>query len=72
MAQEDDEIFGAPPRKKAAAHEVGQSLDDLSAQEIGERIAILQAEIARLEAARRAKEASRSAADAFFGPARPR
>lgn len=72
MAREDDEIFGAPPRKKAAAHEVGQSLDELSAQEIGERIAILQAEIARLEAARRAKEASRSAAHAFFGPARPR
>jgi len=71
MAQED-EIFGAPPRKKAPSHEIGQSLDDLSAQEITERITILQAEIARLEEARRAKEASLSAADAFFGSRRPR
>ena len=72
MAQEDDEIFGAPPRKKAATHEIGQSLDDLSAQEIAERIAILQAEIARLEEARRAKQASLSAAGAFFKFDRPR
>ena len=72
MAKDDDEVFGAPPRKKPPSHEIGQSLDDLSAQEIAERIAILQAEIARLEEARTAKEASRSAADIFFSSGRPR
>jgi uncharacterized small protein (DUF1192 family) len=63
---EDDAIFGAPPRKIPPSHEIGQNVDDLSAQELTERIAILKAEIARLEEARRAKEASLSAADAFF------
>ncbi len=72
MVHEDEEIFGAPPPKKTPSHEIGQSLDELSAQELAERIAILEAEIARLEAARKAKEASRSAADAFFSPDRPR
>ena len=72
MVHEDEEIFGAPQRKKAPSHEIGQSVDELSAQEIAERIAILEAEIARLEAARKAKEASRSAADTFFSPGRPR
>jgi uncharacterized small protein (DUF1192 family) len=64
MARDDDETFGALPRK--VVHEIGQSLDDLSVHEIDERITILQAEIARLEEARRAKEASASAAAAFF------
>jgi uncharacterized small protein (DUF1192 family) len=72
MVHEDEEIFGAPPRKRAPSHEIGQSVDELSTQEIAERIAILQAEIARLESARKAKEASRSAADTFFSPGRPR
>jgi uncharacterized small protein (DUF1192 family) len=40
--------------------------DDLSVQEIDERITTLQAEITRLEEARRAKLASLSAAAAFF------
>jgi uncharacterized small protein (DUF1192 family) len=70
MAEDDDQVFAAPPRKKALSHEIGQSVNDLSAQEITERIAILQAEIARLEEARRAKEASRFAADAFFSSGR--
>lgn len=65
MAKDDDEVFGAPPRKKAS-HEVGQNLDLLSVDELGERIALLQAEIERLETARAAKEASRAAAAAFF------
>jgi uncharacterized small protein (DUF1192 family) len=34
--------------------------------ELNERIAVLQDEIARLEAARAKKQASRSAADQFF------
>jgi uncharacterized small protein (DUF1192 family) len=66
MARDNDEVFGAPPRKVASSHEIGQSLDDLSVHEIDERITILQAEITRLEEAKRAKEASASAAAAFF------
>jgi uncharacterized small protein (DUF1192 family) len=71
MAGDNDEIFGALPRK-AGSHEIGQRLDDLSAQEITERITILQAEITRLEEARRAKQASLSTAAAFFKFDEPR
>ena len=38
MAADTDEIFGVPPRKVASSHEIGQSLDDLSVQELDERI----------------------------------
>jgi uncharacterized small protein (DUF1192 family) len=38
----------------------------LSVEELGERIALLKDEIARLEAARAKKQASRSVADQFF------
>jgi uncharacterized small protein (DUF1192 family) len=53
------------PRKKVA-HEIGQELALLSVEELRERIALLQSEIARLEAAMKSKEATRSAADKFF------
>ncbi len=53
------------PRPKPV-HEIGQDLSLLSVHELDERIEALRAEIARLEAARGAKEASRNAADAFF------
>jgi uncharacterized small protein (DUF1192 family) len=66
MVGDNDEIFGAPPRKPASSHEIGQSLDDLSVQELDERIAALKAEIARLEEAQSVKQASLSAAAAFF------
>src|ERR1700730_6100516 len=36
LAGDNDEIFGAPPRKAASSHEIGQSLDDLSVHEIDE------------------------------------
>ncbi len=65
MARTDDEVFGAPPKKKTV-HEIGENLDTFSANELGERIELLQAEIARLEQARAAKEASRDAAASFF------
>lgn len=52
--------------KKKATHEIGQDLALLSVEEIAERIAILQAEIGRLEEALAKKRASRSAADQFF------
>ncbi|WP_036259455.1 DUF1192 domain-containing protein [Methylocapsa aurea] len=66
MASDNEDIFGAPPRKAAASHEIGQALDDLSVQELDERIAGLQAEIARLEEARKVKQGILSAAAAFF------
>jgi uncharacterized small protein (DUF1192 family) len=52
--------------KRRIAHEIGQELALLSVAEIDERIALLRDEIARLEVARGAKQASRSAADLFF------
>lgn len=53
------------PRKRTS-HEIGQDLSQLSIEEIDARVALLQGEIERLAAARRAKESSRLAADAFF------
>ena len=66
MAREDDDPFGVAPPKKPATHEIGQPLDTLSVDELDERMALLKAEIARLEEARVAKQASKLAADAFF------
>jgi uncharacterized small protein (DUF1192 family) len=65
MASIDEDPFGAPAAKKII-HELGENLDMLSAHELRERIELLRAEIARLEAVAQAKEASRRAADAFF------
>jgi uncharacterized small protein (DUF1192 family) len=61
MATEDDD----KPRKKVS-HEVGQDLSLLSVEELAERIALLTAEIERLQAAMTKKRASRDAADRFF------
>jgi uncharacterized small protein (DUF1192 family) len=52
--------------KKKITHEIGQDLTLLSVRELGERIALLKDEIARLEADITRKQASRSAADQFF------
>ena len=54
-----------PPKKKTV-HEIGQELGLLSIGELTERIAQLKEEIARLEAAKASKSATRTAADAFF------
>jgi uncharacterized small protein (DUF1192 family) len=62
---DEESIFGAP-RKSAAAHEIGQPLDLLSAPELAERIESLKQEILRLEAAIKAREATKQAASAFF------
>jgi uncharacterized small protein (DUF1192 family) len=64
-AFEEDDVFGAK-RVKPPTHEIGQILDALSAPELAERIELLQREIARLEDAIRAREATRNAASAFF------
>lgn len=63
---EDDDPFGARPRPAPTRHEIGQPLDTLSVADLDERIAMLRAEIERLEAARTAKAASLQAADLFF------
>ena len=52
--------------KKKVVHEIGQDLSLLSIGELSERIALLEEEIARLEAAKATKSATRTAADAFF------
>jgi uncharacterized small protein (DUF1192 family) len=52
--------------KKKIAHEIGQELSLLSVKELDERIALLQSEIARLEANKIGKQASRQTADQFF------
>ena len=41
MAGFDDEVFGAPP-VKPPVHAIGQPIDDLSAPELAERIAVLK------------------------------
>jgi len=52
--------------KKKISHEIGQDLALLSLGELGERVALLREEIARLEAEAARKRASKSAADVFF------
>jgi uncharacterized small protein (DUF1192 family) len=52
--------------KKKVTHEIGQDLTLLSVQELNERIELMRAEIARLEADIARKRATRSAADQFF------
>ena len=52
--------------KKKVVHEIGQDLALLSVRELDERIALLKDEIARLEADKVKKDATRSAADQFF------
>jgi uncharacterized small protein (DUF1192 family) len=52
--------------KKKLSHEIGQDLTLLSVAELTERINLLREEITRLEADIARKQATRSAADAFF------
>lgn len=52
--------------KKKPVHEIGQDLSLLSVKELGDRIALLREEIARLEANMKSKDASRSAAENVF------
>jgi len=62
---DDDPVF-APKPKAPVAHEIGQNIDDLSAPELSERIALLRSEIDRLEKAIEARQATRVAADSVF------
>ena len=61
MAIEEDD----KPRKKTS-HEIGQDLSLLSVEELSERIALLNAEIERLQQAMSRKRASKDAANSFF------
>ena len=62
MAKDDEDDR---PKKKIA-HEIGQELTLLSVTELDQRVQLLKDEIARLEADKKNKQASRSAADTFF------
>ena len=53
-------------RPKKVAHEIGQDLTLLSVEELAARVALLNEEIARLEADMTKKRATRAAADQFF------
>ena len=66
MAAFDDESVFAPKPKPRLAHEIGQNIDDLSAPELAERIGLLHSEIARLEKAIEARQATREAAASIF------
>mgnify|MGYP001214738657 CR=1 FL=1 len=59
-------VFDEEPLKPKRSHEIGQDLSLLSADELAARIEMLEQEIARLEAERLAKGASKAAAEAFF------
>ena len=61
MPIEDDDR----PRKKIT-HDIGQDLSLLSVEELTERIALLNAEIDRLNEAMTKKRASKDAANSFF------
>lgn len=65
-ADEYEDPFGPPPPDPALRHEIGQPLDRLSLHELVERIALLQAEIKRVEAALLIKHGSQRDADAVF------
>ena len=61
MAIEDDDR----PKKKIS-HDIGQDLSLLSVEELAERIALMNSEIERLQAAMTKKRASMDAANNFF------
>lgn len=60
MAREEEDVKPRP------AFEIGQPLELMSVAEINLTIEMLREEIARLEAARAAKQAASDAAEAFF------
>ena len=61
------EMMDDEPLKKKRPITVGEDLSTLSVHELHERVGALREEIARTEAARSAKGASLSAAEALFG-----
>ncbi|HXW71081.1 MAG TPA: DUF1192 domain-containing protein [Methylocella sp.] len=62
----DDDEFPNSKRPTAPVYEIGQPLDDLSVEEIGDYIRVLESEISRLADARNRKQSSLSAAASIF------
>jgi uncharacterized small protein (DUF1192 family) len=68
LMDDDDRPLGLAGSRKDAASLLGvESLDPYSLDELGVRIAMLEAEIARVKAHRDKSAAHRRAADALFG-----
>jgi uncharacterized small protein (DUF1192 family) len=63
MAVDPEELL---PRKKPAEIVLGQDISAMSAHELEERIAALDAEIARCREAIKSRNNTKAAADAFF------
>ena len=59
-------IFEDEPSRPAGAHVVGQDISLMSADELAQRIALLRAEIERLEEERARRGATMRAAEAMF------
>ena len=59
-------LFEDDKPKRKLAHELGQDLSLLSVGDLEERIELLKNEIARLEADKAGKNASKLAADSLF------
>ena len=59
-------MFDDDQSKRPRGHEVGMPIDTMSVEELNERIALLKAEIVRLEQAIGAREKTRSEADSLF------
>lgn len=60
-------FFNDDTKEKAAfSHHIGEDVTLLSAAEIDSRIALLRAEIRRLETGRNDRDRSRAAAEALF------
>ncbi|WFU08140.1 DUF1192 domain-containing protein [Rhizobium sp. CB3090] len=59
-------IFDDDRPKKPSAHEIGSDLSLLSVDELKARVALMQEEIARLEAEIASKESGRQAAENLF------
>lgn len=57
----DDDVI-----KKPKTHEVGMSLDAMSVEELEARMRLLEAEIARIQAAIEARGQTRKAAESIF------
>ncbi len=52
--------------RRSVSHQLGERLDDLSLADLDARVSLLRDEIARLEAAKAAKQDAAAAAASFF------
>jgi uncharacterized small protein (DUF1192 family) len=59
-------LFDDDRPKPKRAHEIGQDLSLLSVDDLDDRIGVLKAEVARLEADKAGKQATRMAAESLF------